>query len=57
MNILNTTRTHGLDKFLDMIDDREDIGARKRGLITGERPFPPQLENFSNNFINSLKSY
>ena len=35
MNIPNTQRAHGLDKFLDLVDDREDVGRRKRGLITG----------------------
>ncbi|MDI1489043.1 MAG: Lyso-phosphatidylcholine acyltransferase [Ramalina farinacea] len=34
MNIPNTQRAHGLDRFLDLVDDREDVGKRKRGLIT-----------------------
>ena len=32
---LNRTETHGLDCFLRLLDEREDVGERKRGLITG----------------------
>ena len=32
----NTVDVHGLDRFMDMLDRREDVSRRKRGLITGE---------------------
>lgn len=33
----NKTEVHGLEDFLALLDEREDINSRKRGLITGER--------------------
>ena len=33
----NKTEVHGLESFLELLDEREDINSRKRGLITGER--------------------
>lgn len=33
----NRTEVHGLEKFLVLLDEREDIESRKRGLITGEQ--------------------
>lgn len=33
----NKTEVHGLEDFLELLDEREDINSRKRGLITGER--------------------
>lgn len=35
---LNQVETHGMDKFLKLLDEREDIGRRERGLLTGMRP-------------------
>ena len=35
MTIPNTTRAHGKDAFMDLLDDREDVEGRRRGLITG----------------------
>lgn len=32
----NKTEVHGLDGFLKLLDQREDISSRTRGLITGE---------------------
>ena len=34
---LNSTETHGLDNFLELLDKRKDIDKRERGLITGKR--------------------
>ena len=31
---LNTTEVHGLDRFLGLLDQRADVGARQRGLVT-----------------------
>lgn len=31
----NKTEVHGLDGFLQLLDERSDISRRKRGLITG----------------------
>lgn len=31
----NKTNVHGLDRFLELIDEREDPDRRQRGLITG----------------------
>lgn len=41
----NRTDVHGLEKFLELLDEREDIESRKRGLITGEqvRSSVPQI--------------
>lgn len=41
----NRTEVHGLEKFLVLLDEREDIESRKRGLITGEqvRSSGPQI--------------
>lgn len=38
MTIPNTTRSYGKDAFMDLLDDREDVEGRRRGLITGPRP-------------------
>ena len=35
MNVFNTQDTHGLDGFLNLLDERADITKRQRGLITG----------------------
>ena len=32
----NSMETHGLDGFLNLVDERQDIDKRQRGLITGE---------------------
>ena len=32
----NSMETHGLDGFLNLVDERRDIDQRRRGLITGE---------------------
>lgn len=31
----NTTEVHGLDHFLELLEQRHDVENRKRGLITG----------------------
>ncbi|KAL6716847.1 Lyso-phosphatidylcholine acyltransferase [Lecanora helva] len=36
MHVLNTQNTHGLECFLDLLDQRADPNARQRGLITGQ---------------------
>ena len=33
---LNSTETHGLETFLEVLDKRKDVDQRERGLITGE---------------------
>ena len=33
---LNSMETHGLDGFLNLVNERQDIDRRQRGLITGE---------------------
>lgn len=32
----NRTEVHGLENFLELLDQRKDIEGRKRGLLTGE---------------------
>jgi monolysocardiolipin acyltransferase len=32
---LSTTEVHGLDTFLELLDARENVERRERGLITG----------------------
>lgn len=41
----NRTEVHGLENFLELLDQREDIESRKRGLLTGEyvRSSIPQI--------------
>jgi monolysocardiolipin acyltransferase len=34
---LSSVETHGMDGFLKLLDEREDVGRRERGLITGMR--------------------
>lgn len=38
---LSKVETHGLDKFLKLLDERENVEGRQRGLITGK---PLQLD-------------
>lgn len=33
---LKKTETHGLDNFIKVLDERQDVGKRERGLLTGE---------------------
>jgi hypothetical protein len=33
----NKVETHGMDGFLKLLDEREDVAGRQRGLITGMR--------------------
>lgn len=33
---LNSTETHGLESFLEVLDKRKDVDQRERGLITGQ---------------------
>ena len=37
MNVPNSQRSHGLDRFLSLLDERADPRERQRGLLTGER--------------------
>jgi monolysocardiolipin acyltransferase len=32
---LNRVETHGMDKFLKLLDERKDVEGRQRGLLTG----------------------
>lgn len=32
---LNKVETHGMDRFLELLDERADVGKRERGLLTG----------------------
>jgi monolysocardiolipin acyltransferase len=32
---LSNTEVHGLDGFLELLDERENVERRERGLITG----------------------
>ena len=41
----NSTKAYGMEKFMDMLDDREDIERRRRGLITGMQPSLPDLRS------------
>ena len=34
----NRPDVHGLEKFLQVLDDRKDVKKRERGLITGMNP-------------------
>ena len=36
MYVLNSTETHGLESFLEVLDKRKDVDDRERGLITGQ---------------------
>jgi hypothetical protein len=45
---LSTVETHGMDDFLKLIDEREDVAGRERGLLTGMRM---RLSSLCNIFI------
>ena len=32
---LSSTETHGMEKFVQLLEKREDVEGRERGLITG----------------------
>jgi len=34
---MNKVETHGMEGFLELLDERKDVGRRERGLITGTR--------------------
>jgi monolysocardiolipin acyltransferase len=34
---ISKTEAHGLDKFLKLLDERENVEGRQKGLITGMR--------------------
>jgi monolysocardiolipin acyltransferase len=34
---LSKVETHGMEDFLKLLDEREDVAGRERGLITGMR--------------------
>lgn len=36
---MSKTDTHGLDNFVKLLEEREDVEGRQRGLITGTRPY------------------
>jgi monolysocardiolipin acyltransferase len=38
---LSTTEVHGLDSFLQLLDERENVAQRERGLITGMPVYKP----------------
>lgn len=35
---LNTVEVVGLQKFLEILDERKDVDKRQRGLLTGKPP-------------------
>jgi monolysocardiolipin acyltransferase len=35
---LSNTEVIGLDRFLEVLDGRKDVGNRERGLLTGKLP-------------------
>jgi len=37
LRVLSRSETHGMDKFLELLDERADVEGRERGLITGMR--------------------
>lgn len=38
LNVASRTRVHGLEGFLNLLDERRDASKRERGLITGTYP-------------------
>lgn len=45
---VSKTEVHGLDSFLELLDEREDVESRDRGLITGKKH---THTHFSHNFL------
>ena len=41
----NTTEVHGLDRFLDLLDQRRDAAQRERGLVTGLPFCAPEVDS------------
>lgn len=54
LNGLSTVETNGMDKFLKLLDAREDIEGRRRGLLTGMRPRDSTLDEIEG--ANRLQS-
>ena len=38
LRLCNTLEVNGLERFLDLLDEREYVPGRTRGLVTGEQP-------------------
>lgn len=37
LRVLSRREAHGMDKFLELLDERANVETRERGLITGMR--------------------
>jgi hypothetical protein len=46
LGLLNTTKVHGLDGFVRLLDERKDVSKRQRGLITG---------NYTHEYVDSCE--
>ena len=54
----NSQKAHGLNDFLNLIDDREDARRRTRGLLTGSTTQPfRSLDWVEAHYAVSLKSH
>lgn len=45
---LNDSEAVGLDRFLKVLEERRDVGARTKGLLTGKGRNHPQLYHVAN---------
>ena len=53
----NNTDVYGLDQFCQLLDDREDVDRRERGLITGDDSVRNHGSAFVADHAYSLQSY
>jgi monolysocardiolipin acyltransferase len=42
--MMSKTETHGLEKFVKLMEEREDVEGRQRGLVTGMRLRRPSID-------------
>lgn len=52
---LSNVETHGMEKFLKLLDERENVEERQRGLLTGMRL--NSVYDIIANTVNSFKSH
>lgn len=52
LSTLNDAKVHGLEEFTELLDSRQNVSQRSKGLITGTEYFPSQI--LSINWIQPL---
>jgi monolysocardiolipin acyltransferase len=47
LRVLSRREAHGMDKFLELLDERADVEGRERGLITGMQSYVEGVRRFN----------